>query len=265
MLEGEAAADLSDLAGARRPSRRPASIPESIVGIRSPHLRGAGPRRCGAQHPRRRIDGRRGARGVPRESRAGLSPAGARATARRRSDHAYVRTSHAGARFERQSQYHAHRRAAARRSVRSWTRHPGLLVPQRRTRRAEGISSRRPLDRHGQDQPPAASGRHDDDALQVPESSACRSSSWWSASPCARPVRSSVRSWPRSEKAESPTLPSSSCRQGHFGFLDAGHGRLRGDRRLRAVLTIRGGSVVWDSEGLSTGDWSNAGPYTNYR
>lgn len=53
--------------------------------------------------------------------------------------------------------------------------------------------------------------------------------------------------------------------QGQFGFLDSGHARLRGDRRLRAVLTIRGGSVVWDSEGLSTGDWSTAGPYTNYR
>jgi dihydroorotase len=53
--------------------------------------------------------------------------------------------------------------------------------------------------------------------------------------------------------------------QGRFGFLDASSARLRGDRRLRAVLTIRAGRVVWDSEGLSTGDWSTAGPYTNYR
>ena len=52
---------------------------------------------------------------------------------------------------------------------------------------------------------------------------------------------------------------------GRFGFLDAGHGRLQGDRRLRAVLTIREGEVVWDSEGLSHTDWSKAGPYTNYR
>jgi dihydroorotase len=52
---------------------------------------------------------------------------------------------------------------------------------------------------------------------------------------------------------------------GRFGFLDAGHGRLQGDRRLRAVLTIRNGEVVWDSEGLSRTDWSKAGPYTNYR
>ncbi|MBA3887647.1 MAG: amidohydrolase/deacetylase family metallohydrolase [Acidobacteria bacterium] len=53
--------------------------------------------------------------------------------------------------------------------------------------------------------------------------------------------------------------------QGRFGFLDAGHGRLRGDRNMRAVMTIREGRVVWDSEGLSRTDWSQAGPYTNYR
>ena len=53
--------------------------------------------------------------------------------------------------------------------------------------------------------------------------------------------------------------------QGRFGFLDSGNARLRGDRRLRAVMTIRAGNVVWDSEGLSTADWSTAGPYTNYR
>jgi dihydroorotase len=53
--------------------------------------------------------------------------------------------------------------------------------------------------------------------------------------------------------------------QGHFGFLDAGHARLRGDRRVRAVLTIRAGDVAWDDEGLSRGDWSTAGPYSNYR
>ena len=53
--------------------------------------------------------------------------------------------------------------------------------------------------------------------------------------------------------------------QGRFAFLDSGNARLRGDRRLRAVLTVRAGRVVWDSEGLSTGDWTTAGPYTNYR
>ena len=52
---------------------------------------------------------------------------------------------------------------------------------------------------------------------------------------------------------------------GRFAFLDAGHARLRSDRRLRAVMTIRNGEVVWDSEGLSHTDWTKAGPYTNYR
>jgi dihydroorotase len=52
---------------------------------------------------------------------------------------------------------------------------------------------------------------------------------------------------------------------GRFGFLDDGNNRLPGDRRLRAVLTIREGRVVWDSEGLSRTDWSKAGPYSNYR
>jgi hypothetical protein len=50
-----------------------------------------------------------------------------------------------------------------------------------------------------------------------------------------------------------------------FGLLDAGHNRLRADSRLRAVLTIREGRVVSDSEGLSRTDWLKRVPYTNYR
>lgn len=53
--------------------------------------------------------------------------------------------------------------------------------------------------------------------------------------------------------------------KGSFGFLDSGHGKLVGDRRLRCVLTVRNGRVVWDTEGLSLTDWQNAGPYSNYR
>ncbi len=53
--------------------------------------------------------------------------------------------------------------------------------------------------------------------------------------------------------------------QGQFGFLDAGLARLRGDRNMRAVMTMREGRIVWDSEGLSRTDWSQAGSYTNYR
>ena len=53
--------------------------------------------------------------------------------------------------------------------------------------------------------------------------------------------------------------------QGQFGFLDAGLARLRGNRNMRAVMTMREGLIVWDSEGLSRTDWSQAGSYTNYR
>ncbi len=53
--------------------------------------------------------------------------------------------------------------------------------------------------------------------------------------------------------------------KGQFAFLDSGHGKLIGDKRLRCVLTVRNGKVVWDTEGLSLTDWSNAGPYSNFR
>ncbi len=53
--------------------------------------------------------------------------------------------------------------------------------------------------------------------------------------------------------------------QGKFAFLDSGHGKLIGDRRLRCVLTVRNGAVVWDTEGLSLTDWMKAGPYSNFR
>ncbi|MEP6538351.1 MAG: amidohydrolase family protein, partial [Bryobacteraceae bacterium] len=38
-----------------------------------------------------------------------------------------------------------------------------------------------------------------------------------------------------------------------------------GGRRLRCVLTVRNGAVVWDSEGLAATDWIKAGPYSNYK
>ena len=38
--------------------------------------------------------------------------------------------------------------------------------------------------------------------------------------------------------------------KGSFAFLDSGHGKLIGDRRLRCALTIRNGAVVWDTDGL---------------
>jgi dihydroorotase len=53
--------------------------------------------------------------------------------------------------------------------------------------------------------------------------------------------------------------------KGKFGFLDSGHGKLIGDKKLRCVLTVRDGNVVWDSEGLSLTDWLKAGPYSNFK
>jgi dihydroorotase len=35
--------------------------------------------------------------------------------------------------------------------------------------------------------------------------------------------------------------------------------------RLKCVLTVRHGAVVWDAEGLATTDWVAAGPYTNFK
>ncbi|MCI0423046.1 MAG: amidohydrolase/deacetylase family metallohydrolase [Acidobacteria bacterium] len=53
--------------------------------------------------------------------------------------------------------------------------------------------------------------------------------------------------------------------KGSFAFLDSGHGKLIGDKRLRCVLTVREGKVAWDTEGLSLTEWSNAGPYSNFK
>jgi dihydroorotase len=53
--------------------------------------------------------------------------------------------------------------------------------------------------------------------------------------------------------------------EGKFAFLDSGHGKLIGDKRLRCVLTVKDGKVVWDTEGLSLTDWSAAGPYSNFK
>ncbi|MEZ5402891.1 MAG: amidohydrolase/deacetylase family metallohydrolase [Bryobacteraceae bacterium] len=53
--------------------------------------------------------------------------------------------------------------------------------------------------------------------------------------------------------------------QGEFPFLDSGHGKLTGRERLRCAVTIRAGKVVWDEDGLSLGDVSQAGPYSNFK
>lgn len=40
---------------------------------------------------------------------------------------------------------------------------------------------------------------------------------------------------------------------------------LGGDRKLRCILTVRDGQVVWDSEGLYAPDWVKAGAYSNFK
>lgn len=53
--------------------------------------------------------------------------------------------------------------------------------------------------------------------------------------------------------------------RGSFGFLDAAHTRLAGDRQIRCLLTVRNGAVVWDSDGLFAPDSERIGPYSNYK
>ena len=44
-----------------------------------------------------------------------------------------------------------------------------------------------------------------------------------------------------------------SIRKGTFGFIDTGGIRLNGDRRIETELTIRGGRIVYDQNGISAG------------
>ena len=49
--------------------------------------------------------------------------------------------------------------------------------------------------------------------------------------------------------------------KGAFGFVDSGHAKLRGDRRIQCALTVREGEIVWDLNGLSWPEWQDAGEY----
>jgi dihydroorotase len=46
-----------------------------------------------------------------------------------------------------------------------------------------------------------------------------------------------------------------SLRQGDFGFMDIRKMRLKGTQKLEAELTIRGGEIVWDLNGISAPSW----------
>lgn len=52
---------------------------------------------------------------------------------------------------------------------------------------------------------------------------------------------------------------------GRFAFLDSGRAKHIGDRRLTAALTLRAGEIVWDLDGLAAEEFSNVGPYSNFK
>jgi dihydroorotase len=45
-------------------------------------------------------------------------------------------------------------------------------------------------------------------------------------------------------------------RRGTFGFIDVSGGKLVGDRKLECELTVKGGQVVWDLNGMSRPVWT---------
>jgi len=49
-------------------------------------------------------------------------------------------------------------------------------------------------------------------------------------------------------------------RTGRFGFVDCGRAKMIGDRKLECVLTARNGEVVFDPNGLSMPEWTQAPP-----
>ena len=43
--------------------------------------------------------------------------------------------------------------------------------------------------------------------------------------------------------------------EGEFGFVDCGQTRLRSEQRLRCVLTLRAGEIVYNPHGLGLPSW----------
>jgi dihydroorotase len=48
-----------------------------------------------------------------------------------------------------------------------------------------------------------------------------------------------------------------SVKKGKFGFVDVGGGKMLGDQKLECELTVKGGQVVWDLNGISRPLWSD--------
>jgi len=49
--------------------------------------------------------------------------------------------------------------------------------------------------------------------------------------------------------------------KGTFGLVDSGHARQAANQKLRCMITVRAGKIVYDAEGLSWPDWRKAGKY----
>lgn len=50
-------------------------------------------------------------------------------------------------------------------------------------------------------------------------------------------------------------------KEGAFGFVDSGHAKLLGSRRIGCAMTVRAGRIAWDLDGLSWPEWKEAGDY----
>jgi dihydroorotase len=48
-------------------------------------------------------------------------------------------------------------------------------------------------------------------------------------------------------------------RKGDFGFIDVRKTKLKGTQKLETELTVRGGKIVWDLNGISTPVWDAVG------
>jgi dihydroorotase len=49
--------------------------------------------------------------------------------------------------------------------------------------------------------------------------------------------------------------------EGDFTFIDCGHARLRGKKKLECVMNICRGQLLWNPRGLGWPDWQSAGHY----
>ncbi len=79
----------------------------------------------------------------------------------------------------------------------------------------------------------------------------------------SRPTRrgrrrsSSGRTWGTLSAGAEADIAVLNLRQGSFGFIDTGGGRFTGAQKLECELTVKGGQVVWDLNGISRPMWTD--------